>query len=113
MKTCGIMSTGETRWVSVPAVGEGSKVGASMGVAASTVTVGAIVGGILVGTTPEVDTTTGAGVAVQAVKRKRMIIKFFIRYMSLRGVALKASRRSNPLITEGNPRIRFFYLLAC
>jgi len=80
-------------------VEETSSVGATVGRIVSRVGGGAVVGGILVEIAVAVESVTGAGVAVQAVRRnKKMAMNFFMGkdYMSLRGGAER--RRSNLLL---------------
>lgn len=85
-------STGEMRWLTISAVG----VCATVGVIASIVEVGMVVGGTLVGSGVGVDSMTGISVAVQAVRmNKETMMIFFIQgnYMSLQALALSGVSR--------------------
>jgi hypothetical protein len=88
MWTCGIPSTGETRFVRDSAVGEGSGVDvcSAVGIFVPMGDAGIATRGVSVGSGIPVGSTTGAGVAVQAVKRRKMpAMSFFmiLDYMSL------------------------------
>jgi hypothetical protein len=64
-------SIGETRWVRGSAVGEGSIVCVTVGGIVSIGVVGETPGGVFVGSGIEVGSIAGAGVAAQAVRRKK------------------------------------------
>jgi hypothetical protein len=82
-------STDETLSVTSSAVGEASTAWVMVGAMISTVEVGIVVGG-MVGTGVSVDSITGAGVDVQALRSKKMVMTFLMmsHYMTLRSKPL-------------------------